>query len=117
VLGRLAGIKELTVNPGLSPNFNGSSIGGVATDVHELGDNSPYDNAVKTIWPIIISWECNGTAVDCPSGQTTVTSLICLQADELATGSRVPGAASGRMTGFCGWALLSVAVAAFLGAF
>lgn len=66
-----------------------------SSDVHYLGNNTGYDAAVKSVYPVLLHLQGNKSINEYTSvDETGMAHLLCLQADEIQTGSRIPNAAS-----------------------
>ncbi|KAK9419099.1 hypothetical protein SUNI508_01076 [Seiridium unicorne] len=66
--------------------LNGTEIFVTASDVHDSGDNTAFDSAVKQVWPVLTVWGWNNRANVSDDTKPTV-QLTCARANNVQSGS------------------------------
>lgn len=87
------------------------SIASVA--IHQSGNNTDYDRIGSTGVPIMINWLRNST--NSSVTESPPVTLACVRTNTTVSGSRVPGAAPGRMDLMAGWIFFSLLASLSLG--
>lgn len=83
-----------------------------ASDPHDPGDDTPWDEAIRKIWPVLTIWGWNARANASDDTVPTV-QLSCISARDVKPGSDTPGSGGSRPCGSAVAALVVAGVAAY----
>ncbi|ETS76870.1 hypothetical protein PFICI_10744 [Pestalotiopsis fici W106-1] len=77
---------NLTTQQYALDHLNGTEVFVTASGPHDGDDNTAYDNAVKTVWPVLVVWGWN-TRADVSDGTKPTVQLTCARANHTGDGS------------------------------
>lgn len=94
-------------------HINGTEVFVTASGPHDADDNSAYNSAVKTEWPVLIVWGWNARA-NVSDGTTPTVQLTCARANNTGGGGGSSGSAASRSHGSAAIAFAVAGLAAVL---
>ncbi|KAI1390482.1 uncharacterized protein F4822DRAFT_426329 [Hypoxylon trugodes] len=97
-------VQQLPLN-----SVNGTEVYVTASDSHDAGDQTAWNNAIKQAWPVLTLWGYN-TRAKAPDGTLPQVQLSCIRADNVAAGSEKPSSGSR----YYGSAMFAIGVTSFV---
>lgn len=104
---------NLTTQQYALDHINGTEVFVTASGPHDANDNSAYDSAVKTEWPVLIVWGWNARA-NVSDGTKPTVQLTCARANDTGDGGGSSGSAASRSHGSAAMAFAVAGLAATL---
>ncbi|KAI1197589.1 hypothetical protein F5X97DRAFT_172769 [Nemania serpens] len=93
-------------------SISGREVFVTASEPHDPGDDTPWNEAIGKIWPVLTIWGWNARANASDDTVPTV-QLSCISAKDVKPGSDTPGSAGSRPCGSAVAALVVACVAAY----
>ncbi|KAF7538173.1 hypothetical protein G7054_g3121 [Neopestalotiopsis clavispora] len=104
---------NLTTQQYAIDHLNGTEVFVTASGPHDAGDNTAYDNAVKTVWPVLVVWGWNTRANVSDDTKPTV-QLTCARANNTGDGSDSSASVASRSHGAAAIAFAIAGLAAII---
>ncbi|OTA52452.1 hypothetical protein K449DRAFT_243509 [Hypoxylon sp. EC38] len=74
-------------------SVNGTEVFVTASEGHNAGDQTAWNNSTRQVWPVLTLWGWN-TRAQAPEGSTPQVRLSCIRASSVEPGSGSPSAGS-----------------------
>lgn len=79
-------------------SVNGTEVFVTASDGHDAGNETAWDNATRQVWPVLTTWGWNVRA-NAPNDSSPQVQLSCIRANNIEPGSEPPASLAKKLRG------------------